>query len=91
MIELFEQNTPDSEALAAARDVADAAFELTGERPNLEFGLVTLAGIMRAPAGTALIIMALGRMVGWVAHALEEYSRDELIRPRARYVGPPPH
>jgi len=91
MIELFEQNTPDSEALAAAREVTDAAFELTGERPNLEFGLVTLAGIMRAPAGTALTIMALGRMVGWVAHALEEYSRDELIRPRARYVGPPPH
>ena len=36
------------------------------------------------------LLFALGRTVGWIAHALEEYAVGELIRPRARYTGPPP-
>ena len=32
-------------------------------------------------------IFALGRTVGWIAHAIEQYQLDRLIRPRARYVG----
>ena len=33
---------------------------------------------------------SLGRAIGWIAHALEQYQSDRLIRPRARYVGPRP-
>jgi len=32
----------------------------------------------------------LGRTIGWIGHAVEQYRIDRLIRPRARYVGPPP-
>ena len=31
-------------------------------------------------------LFALGRTAGWIAHALEQYERDRLIRPRARYT-----
>ena len=31
-----------------------------------------------------------GGTVGWVAHAIEQYALDTLIRPRARYVGVQP-
>jgi len=29
-------------------------------------------------------------MIGWIAHAMEEYASGHLIRPRARYTGPMP-
>lgn len=70
--------------------LAGAVWNLTGLEPNLEFGLVALARSMQAPAGSALTMMTIGRTIGWIAHAIEEYQRNEIIRPRARYAGPPP-
>jgi citrate synthase len=32
---------------------------------------------------------ALSRHAGWTAHALEQAASNRLIRPDARYVGPP--
>ncbi|WP_047985072.1 citrate synthase [Ornithinibacillus californiensis] len=33
-------------------------------------------------------IFAMSRVSGWIAHILEQYSNNRLIRPRAEYVGP---
>jgi citrate synthase len=30
----------------------------------------------------------MSRVGGWIAHVLEQYDNNRLIRPRARYVGP---
>jgi len=58
-----------------------------GEYPILDFGLVTLARALELPPGAPLALFALGRTVGWIGHALEQYRSQQLIRPRARYVG----
>jgi citrate synthase len=29
----------------------------------------------------------MGRTIGWLGHAIEQYQEDRLILPRARYVG----
>jgi len=73
-----------------AEAVATAAFDLIGERPNVDYGLVLITRALRMPSGSALTLFALGRSIGWIAHAIEEYQKDRLIRPRARYVGPLP-
>ena len=39
------------------------------------------------PAGSALTLFAMGRTIGWIGHAIEEYQKGRIIRPRARYVG----
>lgn len=70
--------------------LARAARELLHEVPNLDFGLVAAARAYGLPAYAPLILFALGRTVGWVAHAIEQYACDELIRPRASYTGPAP-
>jgi citrate synthase len=69
--------------------LVEAVLEMTGEHPTLDFGLAALAKALRLPAGSALAIFALGRTMGWIAHAIEQYQSGQLIRPRARYVGEP--
>jgi citrate synthase len=73
-----------------AEVLADAVRELTGEHPNLDFGLVALARALDLPVGAPVALFAIGRTVGWIAHAIEQYAESEMIRPRARYVGLPP-
>ena len=40
--------------------------------------------------GDELTLSGLGRLVGWIAHAMEQFHGHEFIRPRATYVGPLP-
>jgi len=65
-----------------------AAEDLTGEPPNVDFALAALADAFGLPRQAPFVIFALSRSVGWIAHALEQIAAGQLIRPRARYVGP---
>jgi citrate synthase len=73
--------------LAQIRDVVE---ELVGERPNIDFALAAMTRAYRLPKQAPLVVFALARSVGWLAHALEQVTTGRLIRPRARYVGPAP-
>jgi citrate synthase len=81
---------PRSKWVTAAHRLTEAVVDLLGDRPNLDLGLAVLCAALRLPPGSSIALFALGRTVGWVAHAREEYARERLIRPRARYVGPQP-
>ncbi|PYQ69794.1 MAG: citrate synthase, partial [Acidobacteria bacterium] len=41
----------------------------------------------RLPDYAPVLMFALGRSIGWIAHAIEQYESGQLIRPRARYTG----
>jgi citrate synthase len=69
------------------RELRRAGSRATGEAPNLDFALGALEYCHKLPAGSGLAVFALGRSVGWLAHAFEQYSSGELIRPRAKYTG----
>jgi citrate synthase len=64
--------------------------QLLHDRPNLDFGLAAVAHVHGLPDAVPTLLFAIGRTVGWIAHAIEEYASGELIRPRARYTGPFP-
>lgn len=81
---------PRSPAVALATTATEAALALIGERPTIDFGLVILARALSIPPGGALTLFAIGRTIGWIGHAIEEYQRDRVIRPRARYIGERP-
>lgn len=68
--------------------LAEAGRRLTGEAPNVDFALAALSAAYALPAQAPLALFAMARGVGWVAHALEQEASGQLIRPRARYVGP---
>ena len=70
-----------------ARSVVEAVEELTGLRPNVDFGMVAVRRHLLLPEGSAFGLFALGRSVGWIAHAIEQRESGQLIRPRAVYTG----
>ncbi|MEM6995897.1 MAG: citrate/2-methylcitrate synthase, partial [Myxococcota bacterium] len=67
-----------------------AGRRLLGAEPTLDLGLVALCRALGLPADAPLALFAVGRLVGWIAHAIEQYASEPTIRPRARYVGPGP-
>lgn len=81
---------PGSPALALADAIIAAAEPLLGERPAVDVGLVTLARALDLPADAPLVLFALGRTLGLVGHAVEQYGSGRVLRPRARYTGPVP-
>jgi citrate synthase len=72
------------------KSLTRAARDLLQLSPNLDFGLVAIARTYGLPKYAPLILFALGRSAGWIAHAIEQQAAGNLIRPRARYTGPAP-
>ncbi len=87
LLDLASDMCPDAPAVILSQAIAQAAYDLIGERPNIDYGLVTLALALNLPPSGALTLFAIGRTIGWIGQAIEAYREDRLIRPRARYVG----
>jgi len=78
------------EAHALVEKAAETGLRLTGRHPNVDFALAAAALGLGLPRNAALGLFIVGRTVGWIAHAIEQYESGVLIRPRARYLGPRP-
>lgn len=69
-------------AIATVREVVrlEPAFGMVNLFVGRKLGLTRQGGIA----------LRLGRMAGWIAHAMEQYHERDLVRPTAPYVGPLP-
>ncbi len=90
LLEMAAGLAPGSPAVECARALAEAGRELLREHPTIDLGLVALSRALDLPERTPLALFALGRAIGWIGHAIEQYGLDRLIRPRAAYVGEMP-
>lgn len=73
-----------SEALAAA---------VRKRKPliiNVDFYSASTYHSLDIPPDLYTALFALARLPGWVAHILDQYRNNRLIRPKATYNGPPP-
>jgi citrate synthase len=61
--------------------------EEKGLAPNVDFYSASTYYQMGIPIDLYTPIFAISRVGGWIAHVLEQYEDNRLIRPRARYVG----
>jgi len=71
-----------------SRVIEDLMLNEKGMYPNVDFYSASAYYTMGIPIDLYTPIFALSRVSGWIAHVLEQYSNNTLIRPIAEYVGP---
>jgi citrate synthase len=57
---------------------------------NVEFYAGVVMELCGVPRSMFTPTFAVSRVVGWCANVLEQAQGGKIIRPAARYVGPPP-
>jgi citrate synthase len=72
-----------------ARALEEAVAREWGQFPMVDFYLAPLYRALGIPTDLFTAIFSVSRMPGWVAHVLEQYTDERLLRPRAQYIGPP--
>jgi citrate synthase len=58
---------------------------------NVEYYAAVVLELCGMPRAMFTPSFTVSRVVGWTAHVLEQAGHNKIIRPSARYVGPPPH
>jgi citrate synthase len=89
MMRALEASLGDDAEFKRVQCATDTALEIAGLRPDFILP-ATFVGRKLGLKGQELMVASLGRIAGWIAHAMEQYHAHELIRPRANYTGPLP-
>ncbi len=76
-----------SERLATSRAIEKIVLERKGIRPNVDFYSATVQNALGIPASYFTCIFAVARTTGWVAHVMEQFDDNRLIRPTSNYIG----
>jgi citrate synthase len=94
--QLFREDG-DRKLYDLARGVEGVALRLLEEykpgralKTNVEFYTALLLHGVGLDVSLFTPTFAIGRVVGWIAHAMEQRRANRLIRPQSAYVGPKP-
>jgi citrate synthase len=94
---VVERLNRDIGRLHYAEAVEQAALAVLAKRKpnrslqtNLEFYTALLLEALGLPRDAFTGAFAVARVVGWIAHALEQQAGGRLIRPQSDYIGPMP-
>ena len=90
LLALLEEAYPNAPEVEFVLTLAQRVAAMIEHYPNVDFALAALAHAAHLPQGSPLTLFALGRAVGWIGHAIEQYAANSMIRPRAAYVGEMP-
>jgi len=71
-----------------AQRVEQEVLRAKGIYPNVDFYSATVQHAMGIPPEYFTTVFAAARTAGWIAHILEQYADNRLIRPTSVYVGP---
>ena len=89
-----ELGGPLAELAVAAESAIDAALDAARPDRTLRANVEFYAGVVMhecdIPREMFTPTFAVSRAMGWTAHILEQARERKIIRPSARYAGPPP-
>jgi citrate synthase len=88
---------PDAGRLTFAAEVERKALAVLARlkpgrtlQSNLEMNAALLLEAVGVPRDAFTPVFSIGRLPGWIAHALEQQQTGRMIRPRSTYIGPMP-
>src|SRR6266852_4157809 len=87
--ELGSPRVEVAEALEQAAHEAIAKKNPDHSYTNVEFWSAIVLDVAEVPPNLATAMFACSRTAGWSAHILEQKRLGVLVRPAAKYVGPP--
>ena len=90
MAKSMAEATGKTRLFDVAQGVYDAMRARTSLPVNVDFFSAVVYDALGIPPDFCTSIFAVGRTAGWIAHVMEQYADNRLIRPRADYVGPAP-
>ena len=93
--ERFYATEGDRDLYALARAAEEVALRVLAQKKpgrrldtNVEFYTALLLHGLRIPKELFTPTFAIGRVLGWTAHCLEQLRDGRLIRPQSEYIGP---
>ncbi len=89
LIERLNAQLTDDGEFRALRSAMDVVHEVNGQHPD--FALLTMFVNRRIGLAQSDSCFFLGRSVGWIAHAIEQFSAGQFHRSPLVYTGPLPH
>jgi citrate synthase len=88
LLELVRESFEAKRGVSAAADVQLVMQERGLPAPNIDWALAVFVRAAGMVHGASEAIMAIARIAGWIAHALEEYKSPSKFPWQALYVGP---
>jgi citrate synthase len=70
-----------------SQKVEDVVTAEKGLHPNLDFYTSSAYYLLGIPIPLYTPIFVASRVTGWIAHVMEQYKDNRLIRPRSEYIG----
>ncbi|MBC7743048.1 MAG: citrate synthase [Bdellovibrionaceae bacterium] len=67
--------------------IDDTMQKEKGLMPNVDFYSATVYHGMGIPTDIFTPIFAVSRIAGWIAHAMEQYEKNRIYRPRGQWIG----
>jgi len=67
--------------------IAESAYKYKKLLPNVDFYSASVYANLNIPDDLFVNMFAMGRIAGWLAHIIEQYETNKLLRPRAKYIG----
>lgn len=84
-------NLADRPGTDLLHETIDLVVTGTRENPRIDFALGVTEPLLGLPRDSIFSLIATGRTAGIIAHVLEQFTSDRVIRPRARYTGAVAH
>ena len=88
MAHRFVHTEKEKQALQVIERVETIMLEEKNLHPNVDLYSGLALNHIGVPSYLFTPVFAVGRTPGWLAHVLEQYADNRIIRPRAEYIGP---